>query len=1067
MAYRKTLIANDMKKVFGLFLSLIVLMGLSACEPELPEDSKKPNPEESSYLTFVSSGESSVTLVRVGKPFDISLEYSLDGTNWNPYTIGETIYLLEDKLSFRAGEQGNRRLSKGIDDYYQFEVSGEVAAKGNIMSLLDRSCRKNVIPSYAFFNLFRDCTGLTKAPELPVKNLAEKCYWGMFSGCTSLTEAPALSATVLAEGCYNSMFDGCTNLTKAPELPATELAEHCYSSMFNGCTSLTKAPELPAMELAGGCYSNMFNSCTSLTKAPELPAMKLVDGCYGEMFYRCENLSYIMAFFTDKPSEKTTRNWVYGVASTGTFVKSKDAMWNVRGDNGIPKGWTVEGDVANPDELLCLTFVSSGESTIALIKEGEPSEITLEYSVNGTGWKPYTIGKTVKLADGEELMFRAGEEGNDNFSAGYKDYYKFIISGSVAARGNIMSLLDRKCRKNAVPSYAFMYLFRDCAGLTEAPELPAAELAGGCYSNMFNSCTSLTKAPALPTMEMAASCYCQMFYCCANLTEAPVLPATKLAEKCYSNMFSGCTNLTEAPELPATELASHCYFHMFSGCTNLTEAPDLPAMKLAEWCYCCMFIGCTSLTKAPDLPATNLATGCYDCMFIGCTNLTKTPELPAMELAYGCYFNMFQGCTNLTKAPELPARELAVSCYSNMFQGCTNLTKAPDLPAIDLDKGCYSNMFSGCTNLNYIKALFTDEPSKETTAGWLSNVSSTGTFVKSKDATWDVRGDDGIPEGWTVESDAGTSDDPQKPNPDEPSYLTFVSTGESTVTLEKVGEPFDISISLEYSLDGTNWNPYTIGETISLLDGEKLMFRAGIVRNKSFSHSYDRYYKFKIFGSVAAKGNIMSLLNRKCSSNSVLSYTFFNLFSDCTGLTSAPDLPATELAEFCYRRMFYGCTKLTTAPVLPAKELAEHCYSSMFRGCTSLNEAPELPATVLAERCYSIMFQGCTSLNEAPELPATVLAEYCYYDMFQNCTSLTEAPDLPATKLAERCYFGMFKGCTNLNYVKALFTGEPSESTRDWLSGVSSTGTFVKSKEAKWDVRGENGIPEGWTVVTE
>ena len=156
-----------MKKVFGLFLSLIVLAGLWSCEAELPDEPQKPNPDEPSYLTFVSSGESSVTLVKVGKPFDISLEYSLDGTNWNPYTIGETIYLLEDKLSFRAGEQGNRRLSKGIDDYYQFVFSGEIAARGSILSLLDRSCRKNVIPSYAFFNLFRDCTGLTKAPELP------------------------------------------------------------------------------------------------------------------------------------------------------------------------------------------------------------------------------------------------------------------------------------------------------------------------------------------------------------------------------------------------------------------------------------------------------------------------------------------------------------------------------------------------------------------------------------------------------------------------------------------------------------------------------------------------------------------------------------------------------------------------------------------------------------------------------------------------------------------------------------------------------------------------------------
>lgn len=30
--------------------------------------------------------------------------------------------------------------------------------------------------------------------------------------------------------------------------------------------------------------------------------------------------------------------------------------------------------------------------------------------------------------------------------------------------------------------------------------------------------------------------------------------------------------------------------------------------------------------------------------------------------------------------------------------------------------------------------------------------SSTGTFVKNADATWDVTGTSGIPEGWTVET---------------------------------------------------------------------------------------------------------------------------------------------------------------------------------------------------------------------------------------------------------------------------------------------------------------------------
>jgi hypothetical protein len=50
------------------------------------------------------------------------------------------------------------------------------------------------------------------------------------------------------------------------------------------------------------------------------------------------------------------------------------------------------------------------------------------------------------------------------------------------------------------------------------------------------------------------------------------------------------------------------------------------------------------------------------------------------------------------------------------------------------------------------------------------------------------------------------------------------------------------------------------------------------------------------------------------------------MFYGCTGLTSAPALPATNLADSCYNRMFYDCTGLTTAPTLPATTLAERCY---------------------------------------------------------------------------------------------------------------------------------------------
>jgi len=46
------------------------------------------------------------------------------------------------------------------------------------------------------------------------------------------------------------MFRGCTSLITAPELPATTLTNYGYQGMFGGCTSLTKAPDLPATTLA-------------------------------------------------------------------------------------------------------------------------------------------------------------------------------------------------------------------------------------------------------------------------------------------------------------------------------------------------------------------------------------------------------------------------------------------------------------------------------------------------------------------------------------------------------------------------------------------------------------------------------------------------------------------------------------------------------------------------------------------------------------------------------------------------------------------------------------------------
>ena len=348
-----------------------------------------------------------------------------------------------------------------------------------------------------------------------------------------------------------------------------------------------------------------------------------------------------------------------------------------------------------------LTFISSGNSTVCLAKVGAPDEITLEYSTDESHWNPYTIGEKIALADGTFLLFRAGEQKNLKFSKDTRNYYHFEITGPISAQGSIMSLLDSDFSTT---------LPEECA-----------------FYSLFNGCTSLLSAPELP--------------------------ATTLALYCYMSMFKGCSALTSAPELPATTLALFCYKSMFEGCSALTSAPELPATTLADACYAAMFSECTGLKSAPELPAKVATRDCYLSMFSGCSALTSAPELPATKIDQYCYKRMFEQCTGLTDAPKLPATSLASFCYSNMFEGCTSLTSAPELPATELVDACYNFMFKDCSKLQYVKALFTTKPSEDTTKEWLSGVAPSGTFIKNKNATWNVTGAHGIPEGWKVETE--------------------------------------------------------------------------------------------------------------------------------------------------------------------------------------------------------------------------------------------------------------------------------------------------------------------------
>ena len=187
---------------------------------------------------------------------------------------------------------------------------------------------------------------------------------------------------------------------------------------------------------------------------------------------------------------------------------------------------------------------------------------------------------------------------------------------------------------------------------------------------------------------------------------------------------------------------------------------------------------------------------------------------------------------------------------------------------------------------------------------------------------------------WTTASGTTTGD--LTPIP----YVTFKAEQAQTF---KMTPQYGYTISgLEYSVNGGEWKK-VVADTGVDFGGDKGNLRLRGTNTNGTASADDPYstITFDKNVNVACTGDIRTLLDWKnYSTVETQNARFCNLFEGCSVLTSAPELPATKLAESCYSNMFSGCTSLTSAPKLPATTLAVGCYSNMFNGCTSLTSAP-------------------------------------------------------------------------------------------------------------------------------
>lgn len=333
----------------------------------------------------------------------------------------------------------------------------------------------------------------------------------------------------------------------------------------------------------------------------------------------------------------------------------------------------------------------------------------------------------------------------------------------------------------------------------------------------------------------------------------------------------------------------------------------------------------------------------------------------------------------------------------------------------------------------------------------------------------------------------------------------------------------DSNPDIEYSYDKLNWTKLEkdVGVTVSGTD--KLYLRGDNPDGLSTSNVNTTTFKATLQWEVG--GDVTTLINKKGNVETLPQYCFrvlfygsttlrnsselrlpskeigisayVTMFGSCTALLDAPkEILCETLGRSCMQNMFQKCSALLYGPdALYAKKAVNNCYFQMFQSCTNLIKAPDIYIETFSDdACLNLMFNdckslvnppkmfvkstsnstnamrgmftGCTALKSAPDIYVETVGSNSFYNTFSGCTSLEQAMVLPAKKLESGCYTNLFRSCKKVNYITALFETLPSTSyTSNWVSGVSSTGTFVKNINATWTTTGASGVPTGWNVI--
>ena len=145
-------------------------------------------------------------------------------------------------------------------------------------------------------------------------------------------------------------------------------------------------------------------------------------------------------------------------------------------------------------------------------------------------------------------------------------------------------------------------------------------------------------------------------------------------------------------------------------------------------------------------------------------------------------------------------------------------------------------------------------------------------------------------------------------------------------------------------------------------------------------------------------------INELCACITDSNTTCYNMFYNCTSLTTIPQLDTSNVTTMSY--MFNSCINLQTIPQLDTSNVTT--MSNMFNSCPKLQTIPQLDTSKVKD--MGNMLRSCKELQTIPQLDTSNVGTM--YNMFRDCSKLTTIPQLDTSSVTD--VSSMFSNCSSL-----------------------------------------------------